>query len=109
MLKRYPCLVILFALMGCVTVAYQPVTHPDQRILFEGFSFLPPNGENWEVTRDPLERNLTFETWGRYTLKVKVFKKSIVRPNQAPGEAEIWKASVNKYEFAIMKFEIDTL
>ena len=106
-MKKYLLLIVLFAITGCMTISYKPVANPDQRIIFEGFSFLPPNGENWEVTSDPLEINGTFETWGRSTIKMKGFKKSIIGPNQEVGEAEQWKVSISKYEFGVMKFDHD--
>jgi len=104
MLKRYPWLVILFALMGCTSISFEPVTHPDQRIQFGGFSFLLPNGNNWEVNTDPIKYYRYWSTWWRSTVKVKIFKKNIIGPNHASGETEKLKVSVIIYEFGIMKF-----
>lgn len=106
-MKKYLPLIFIFALSGCASISFGPVTHPEQRIQLGGFSFLPPNGEDWEMSTDPIEGNMTWENWGRGTVKMKAFKKSIVGPNQKPDEAEILKASINKYEFAIMKFDHD--
>jgi len=106
-MKKYLWFILLFSIIGCVSINFEPVTHPDQRIQLGGFSFLPPNGGNWEMTTDPIEVNGTWENWGRGTVKMKAFKKSIVGPNQKPDEAEILKASIIKYEFAIMKFDHD--
>jgi len=106
-MKKYLWLILLFSIVGCVSINFEPVTHPEQRIQFEGFSFLPPSGENWEMTTDPIEVNKNFKNWGRGTWKMKAFKKSIVGPTQKPDEAEILTASINKFEFAIMKFDHD--
>jgi hypothetical protein len=32
---------------------YTPVTDPTQRLEFQGFSILPPRGENWFISRSP--------------------------------------------------------
>jgi len=106
-MKKYLWLILLFSIIGCVSINFEPVTQPDQRIQLGGFSFLPPNGENWQVTTDPLELNMTWENWGRGTVKMKAFKKSIVGPTQKPDEAEILKAKITKIEFGIMKFDHD--
>jgi hypothetical protein len=106
-MKQYLLLVVLIASIGCSTTSYKPVTHPDQRIQLEGFSFLPPKGQNWEVIGNPVGRAGSFEDWGGVTVKVKAFKKSFVGPNQTPDEAEQWKALVNKYEFENHKFDND--
>lgn len=106
-MKNYLLLIVLFIFMGCASINFAPVTHPDQRILFEGFSFLPPNGDNWEMTTDPIEANLTWENWGRGTIKRKAFKKSIVGPTQKSGEAEIWIAQITYFHFGVMKFDHD--
>ena len=106
-MKKYLWFILLFSIIGCVSINFEPVTQPDQRIQLGGFSFLPPNGENWEMTTDPFEVNVTWENWGRGTVKMKAFKKSIVGPNQKPDEAEILKAGINKYELGIMKFDHD--
>lgn len=47
-MKKYLLLVVLFIFIGCMSLSYDPITNPDKRIVFEGLSFLPPNGENWE-------------------------------------------------------------
>ncbi|MEE9550933.1 MAG: hypothetical protein V3W08_11120 [Candidatus Binatia bacterium] len=33
--------------------SYTPVTDPTQRLEFQGFSILPPRGENWLISRSP--------------------------------------------------------
>ncbi len=47
-MKKYLLLVVLFIFIGCMSLSFDPITNPDKRIVFEGLSFLPPNGENWE-------------------------------------------------------------
>jgi len=84
-----------------------PVTHPNQRVQIGGFSFLPPTGKNWEVSNYPFRYGLYWETWGRSTLKAKVFKKNIIEPNYRSRELEILRVSAFIYEFAIMKFDKD--
>jgi len=37
-------------IVGCAGPQLSPVTIPTQRLEFEGFSILPPHGENWLVT-----------------------------------------------------------
>jgi len=125
-IKKYLLLIVLFTFIGCASTSLEPVTQPDKRIQLGGFSFLPPKGENWGIITNPNELNLnwetsgseyrkwlkltnelklTWETWGRGTVKWKAFKKSLMGPTQKPGEAEVWKAQIIKYEFAIMKFD----
>ena len=106
-MNKHLSLVFIFALIGCASISFEPVTHPDQRIQLGEFSFLPPSGKNWEVNIDSLEYRLHWETWGRSSLKVKLFNKNIVGPNQASGETEKLKMSVFIYEFAIRKFDKD--
>jgi hypothetical protein len=106
-MKKYLLLVAFFTLTGCATSSYNPVTQPDQRIQFEGFSFLPPKGENWEVTGNPVGKTGSFGAWGGATVRIMAFKKSIIGPNQTPDEAEQWKVLVNKYEFENYKFDND--
>jgi hypothetical protein len=108
-MKKYLLLIFLFILMGCAT-SYEPVTHPDQRILFEGFSFYLPSGENWEVFHETLEDNLFLETFGKFTYKFKIFKKTAVGQNQAPEKAEKIYVNATKREFAAMNFDhVDAL
>lgn len=106
-MKKHLLLVFILALIGCASISFKPVAHPDQRIQLGGFSFLPPSGKNWEVSIDPLEYRLYWETWGRSTLKVKLFNKNIVEPSQALVEIEKLKVSVFIYEFVLMKFDKD--
>ena len=119
-MKKYFLLIVLFTFIGCASPSLEPVTHPDKRIQLGEFSFLPPKGENWKIITNLIELdlnwetlgrstgnelNLTWETRGRGTVKWKAFKKSLMGPTQKPGEAEVWKAQIIKYEFAIMKFD----
>lgn len=106
-MKKHLSLVFIFALIGCASISFEPVTHPDQRIQLGKFSFLPPSGKNWEANIYPLEYRLHWETWGRSTLKVKLFNKNIVGPNHASGETEKLKMSVFIYKFALRKFDKD--
>ena len=86
-MKKYLLLIVLFIFMGCAT-SFEPVTQPDQRILFEGFSFNLPSGENWEIFHETLEDKLFLETFGQYTRFSKVFKKTVIGQNQEPEKAE---------------------
>jgi len=103
-MKRYLLLVVLLIFIGCArTSPYAPVAHPDQRIVFEGLSFYLPKGENWEMATKPVAR-IVHEEFGRSTLKVKIFKKTIVGQNQKPEKQETIWAEVVKYEFALLDF-----
>lgn len=62
-MKKYLLLVVLFIFIGCVSLSYDSITSPDKRIVFEGLSFLPPNGENWEWRGQINPINLP--TWSR--------------------------------------------
>jgi hypothetical protein len=104
-MKRYLFLIFLFNLMGCTIISYEPVTHPDQRIIFEGVSFLPPRGDNWKVTSDVSKRKFTHYIWGRATTKLIGFKKSIIEPGRESSETELWQVWAQKLEFEIMKFD----
>jgi len=106
-MKKYLLLLILFVFIGCVSMSYDPVTNPNQRINFEGISFLPPSGENWEMTRQPMELNYYSETRGRHIVKSIGFQKIKAGQNQAPDEVEIWKLNFFKYKFATMNFAHD--
>jgi len=104
-MKKFLWLVFIFILIGCRPNPLQPLTHPDQRIQFGGFSFLPPPGKNWEVHTNPIENNIYWETWGRSTLKATIFNKNIVEPNYRSRELETLQLFAIIYEFAIMKFD----
>jgi len=106
-MKKHQSFVFIFALIGCASISFEPVTHPDQRIQLGGFSFLPPNGDNWEVASYPLEQNLTWKTWGRSTWKRKAFRKNYEGSKQVNAETEAASVGLNIYEFAIRKFDND--
>ena len=74
-MKKYLLFIVLLTLFGCGTISYEPVTHLNQRILFEGFSFFPPNGDKWEETSAPLELDMINEVYGPLTFKIKGFKR----------------------------------
>jgi hypothetical protein len=104
-MKKYLFLIVFFNLMSCVAISYEPVTHPDQRIIFEGISFLPPKGDNWKVTSDVSKRKITHYIWGRATTKLIGFRKSIIELGPESSEAELWQVWIQKLEFEIMKFD----
>ena len=104
-MKKYPLFIVLLTLFGCGTISYEHITQPSQRIVFEGFSFFPPNGDKWEVTSAPLKLDMINEVYGPLTVKIKGFKRSFVGPKQTPNEEELWKVAINKWEFGNMKFD----
>jgi len=115
-MKKYLMIALCFALFGCVgppehaLSRYEPVIHPDQRILLDEFSFLPPNGENWkgmspyEIYIEPSQFLNYLQTWGGSSMKEMGFKKRASDQNRASDEAEEWKVIATKYEFFIMDF-----
>lgn len=106
-LKKYLALAFLFAFIGCSSgsISYEPVTQPDQRISFQEFSFLPPNGEKWRVASDPMEIYKTFGDRGRSFLHVMGFKKIIFGNNRTKSDAQILRLTIAKYDFEKHKFD----
>lgn len=45
-------------LVGCATARPVPIADPTQRLEFEGFSILPPRGENWFMAPPQLRKQL---------------------------------------------------
>ena len=105
-MKQYLLLVFFFTFIGCMgihSLPYEPIARSGQRIQFEGLSFFPPKGESWEMATKPVAR-IVHEEFGRSTLKVKFFKKTIVGQNQKPDKQETIWAVVVKHEFALLNF-----
>lgn len=103
-------IIFIFTLMGCPALGplYTPLTHPDQRIQLGGFSFLPPSGENWEVTvKKPYKKHVHWENWGRSKWDAKYFNKNLSGANPESSETEKLTVLVSTYEFALMDFDND--
>lgn len=105
-MKKYLALAFLFAFIGCSSgsISYEPVTQPDQRISFQEFSFLPPNGDKWRVTSDPMEIYKTFGDRGRAFLHVMGFKKIVFGKNRTKSDVQILRLTIAKYDFEKHKF-----
>ena len=129
MKKQYLCFIVLIFFVGCASTSniYIPITNTDQRIVLDDLSFLPPEGQNWEILGKPVERqnylnvgtgnismhylnrkpraSVNYGNWGRESIKIMEFKKKIVGQNQPSEEAEELWARVIKRKFAIMSFD----
>lgn len=106
-MKKHLLLIALFILMGCA-IPYKPIKNPDQRIHFERFSFLPPNGENWGMFRPhDYGRDLHWGAWGRANIKSIDFQKSNAGQNQTSDKVETGVINIFKYEFGIIHFDHD--
>lgn len=93
--------IVAVIVMGAVGYAAQPplipLTNPTERLEFEGFSFLPPQGENWFVFSSERRRQLgpdviaSFQKLNR-PLSITHTVNAIVRGGQIPpteGRAEL--------------------
>lgn len=84
--------------VGCAAgPTLTPVTDPTQRLQFQGFSILPPRGENWEMDTSPQ----IYQGWTQTVIFYKRLSERIERPE----DAHTIFASVRTRSLGTVRFE----